>query len=425
MKQATARFRRPANGGVRLGRARSAARLLMFVLLLAALVLLTLAVFYYTRNTAQAMEAELCQKMLVSAGQTRNNIDYRFEQVKESASALIGTLYPYLNSDADTAVQLEEYAKIRRALSEQLDKHMITRLRLYVPDEKIYSGQKTTLYSLDPLSSLGENGSVYQKGGVFWHGTHLVSLGISEPTAVVSCAVALKSQADYDKLCGVLFADVSVSQFHEIFAAGSTNHDEMFLADAQGRILAHTDDAHLGETALPPSLMEQVCSLGSGYLLEPDVILAFSRLETTEWYAATIGIRETRHVDGLYRLTVDDVRACRVPDDSIAVMATNMDTHNKNDPGGTYYTLENGPFFGVPYRCLIPRGISNLLVAGRSISADAMAGSAIRMIPCCLVFGQSAGTAAAMAASGACDPSRVDAQALRSLLLQQGAYLGQ
>lgn len=163
MKQATARFRRPANGGVRLGRARSAARLLMFVLLLAALVLLTLAVFYYTRNTAQAMEAELCQKMLVSAGQTRNNIDYRFEQVKESASALIGTLYPYLNSDADTAVQLEEYAKIRRALSEQLDKHMITRLRLYVPDEKIYSGQKTTLYSLDPLSSLGENGSVYQK----------------------------------------------------------------------------------------------------------------------------------------------------------------------------------------------------------------------------------------------------------------------
>ena len=35
---------------------------------------------------------------------------------------------------------------------------------------------------------------------------------------------------------------------------------------------------------LPPSLMEQVCSLGSGYLLEPDVILAFSRLETTEWY---------------------------------------------------------------------------------------------------------------------------------------------
>lgn len=119
------------------------------------------------------------------------------------------------------------------------------------PTKNLIPARKQRFNSLDPLSSLGENGSVYQKGGVFWHGTHLVSLGISEPTAVVSCAVALKSQADYDKLCGVLFADVSVSQFHEIFAAGSTNHDEMFLADAQGRILAHTDDAHLGETALP------------------------------------------------------------------------------------------------------------------------------------------------------------------------------
>ena len=68
MKQATARFRRPANGGVRLGRARSAARLLMFVLLLAALVLLTLAVFYCARHPGQAMEAGLWHMMLVSAG---------------------------------------------------------------------------------------------------------------------------------------------------------------------------------------------------------------------------------------------------------------------------------------------------------------------------------------------------------------------
>jgi two-component system sensor histidine kinase YesM len=61
LKLATARFRRPANGGVRLGRARSAARMLMSCFA-AALVLLTLAVFYYTRNTAQAMEASCVKK---------------------------------------------------------------------------------------------------------------------------------------------------------------------------------------------------------------------------------------------------------------------------------------------------------------------------------------------------------------------------
>ncbi len=246
---------------------------------------MTLAVFYYTRNTAQAMEAELCQKMLVSAGQTRNNIDYRFEQVKESASALIGTLYPYLNSDADTAVQLEEYAKIRRALSEQLDKHMITRLRLYVPDEKILfrpEKQRFTPWTLCP--ALEKTGPFIKKAAYFGTEHTFVSLGISEPTAVVSCAVALKSQADYDKLCGVLFADVSVSQFHEILPQAAPTMTKCSLRMRRAVFWRTQTTRIWAKRPLPPSLMEQVCSLGSGYLLEPDVILAFSRLETTEWY---------------------------------------------------------------------------------------------------------------------------------------------
>lgn len=140
--------------------------------------------------------------------------------------------------------------------------------------------------------------------------------------------------------------------------------------------------------------------------------------------ADTIGIRETRHIDGRHKLTKEEILACRVPADSIAVLATNMDTHNRNDAGGTFYTHENGPYFGVPYGCLVPNGAKNLLVAGRSLSADAVAGSATRMIPCCMVFGQAAGTAAAMALSEQIAPENVDVGALRRTLLEQGAYLG-
>jgi len=141
--------------------------------------------------------------------------------------------------------------------------------------------------------------------------------------------------------------------------------------------------------------------------------------------ADTIGIRETRHIDGMYRLTAADVKACKVPDDSIAVLATCMDTHNKDDAGGTFYTHENGDYFGVPYGCLLPRGVSNLLVAGRSLSADAVAGSATRMIPCCVVFGQAAGTSAAMAVKRDIKPAEVDARELRETIRAQGAYLGE
>lgn len=140
--------------------------------------------------------------------------------------------------------------------------------------------------------------------------------------------------------------------------------------------------------------------------------------------ADTIGIRETRHIHGKYKLTKADVLACRVQDDAIAVTATCMDTHNKNDAGGTFYTHENGPYFGVPYGCLLPEGVSGLLVAGRALSADAVAASATRMIPCCVVFGQAAGIAAAMAVEKGIDPAGVDVRKLREELLRQGAFLG-
>lgn len=274
-------------GSVQLGRMRGASLLLIFLLLVAMLILVTLAAYNYTRSATAALEDELCQKMLASAEQTRNNLDYRFGQMAESASALVGTLYPYLNSFADTGTQLEEYAIIRQALAGQLERNMITSLRLYVPDEKIYSGQKMTIYSIDPLSALGEELALYRKSGTFWQGTHFVSLGLSEPTAVISCALSMRSKRDYNELSCVLFADMDVSLLREIFVTGSTENDAVFLVDAQGSILADADSGRLGERGLSEERMAQVLERGCGYLLEPDAIIAFSRLETAEWYVVS------------------------------------------------------------------------------------------------------------------------------------------
>lgn len=140
--------------------------------------------------------------------------------------------------------------------------------------------------------------------------------------------------------------------------------------------------------------------------------------------ADMVGIRESRHIKGKYWMTGEDVLACRVPEDTIAVMATNMDTHNKDNPGGSFITIQNGSYFGVPYRCLLPQGVENLLVAGRCISADALAGSAIRMIPCCLAFGQAAGTAATLSLKKHIDPVDVCVGELRACLEKQDVYLG-
>lgn len=139
--------------------------------------------------------------------------------------------------------------------------------------------------------------------------------------------------------------------------------------------------------------------------------------------ADTIGIRETRHIQGEYRLTGKEVFDCVIHPDAIACMATNMDTHNKSNPGGTLH-VPTKPYFTVPYLCLVAKGVDNLLVAGRSISADAMAGSAIRMMPSCMAFGQAAGTAAAMAVRAQILPRNVDVAQLRQTLKEQGAFVG-
>lgn len=140
--------------------------------------------------------------------------------------------------------------------------------------------------------------------------------------------------------------------------------------------------------------------------------------------ADTIGIRETRHIQGEYTLTGQEVYDCVLHPDAIACMATNMDTHNRDNPGGTLHVPDK-PYFDVPYGCLVAKGVDNLLVAGRAISADAQAGSAIRMMPSCMAFGQAAGTAAAMAAAADIPVRKVPTDALRNALTRQGAFVGE
>ncbi len=266
---------------VKLKHTRSAVRFLMLLLLVAAFGFLTLTVLSYTHNTMEAMEMELCQKMQISVEQTRSNIDYRFQQTAEDASTLMGTLYPYLNSDADTEEQLQEYTRICRTLTENLDKNMITSLRLYVPDEKIYTGQQTEQYSLQPLMKLDNEEVLTHRGGAYWMEPHTVKLGMAPPVPVISCGMALKSQADYDKWAGVLFVDLGVSQFQEIFASGG---DGMCLVNREGEILMNADGIYAGQAVFTRKQMEQISARESGYLLDEENIIAFSHLKIRDWY---------------------------------------------------------------------------------------------------------------------------------------------
>ena len=152
-----------------------------------------------------------------------------------------------------------------------------------------------------------------------------------------------------------------------------------------------------------------------------------------------LGVRETRRIMGDYVLTVDDYLAARNFPDEICRNAYGIDVHCsrarclelaqktieelKDWNRRQTRRLNKGYSVGVPYRCLAPRGLRNVLVAGRCISTDRETNGSVRIMACCLNTGEAAGIAAAMAACDAGDVHEVDTCQLRKKLKAAGAFL--
>jgi len=145
-----------------------------------------------------------------------------------------------------------------------------------------------------------------------------------------------------------------------------------------------------------------------------------------------MGVRESRRIIGDYVLTLDDYLARRSFDDEIARNSYPIDIHNTPDEAddfragkkGAMERFENykkGESHGIPFRSLIPKGLHNVLVAGRCISTDRSVQGSTRIMPCCMAVGEAAGMAAAMADDGLV--RSVDPGKLRGKLRENGAYL--
>lgn len=138
---------------------------------------------------------------------------------------------------------------------------------------------------------------------------------------------------------------------------------------------------------------------------------------------AQIGVRETRRIVGDYTLTAEDILGARKFDDAIACGAYPIDIHDPVSERLVTKRLAPGEYYTIPYRCLLPRGGENWLVAGRCISATHEAFAAFRVSAIVMAIAQAAGTAAAMAARAGVSPRAVDAQQLRQTLQERGAFV--
>lgn len=136
----------------------------------------------------------------------------------------------------------------------------------------------------------------------------------------------------------------------------------------------------------------------------------------------TAGSRESRRITGDYTLTADDIRTARRQDDVVVLGAWRIDRHPRESSG--YHDQPEVPPYDIAYRTLLPRGVENLLVAGRCHSATSEALASSRVTANAMGMGQAAGTAAAITVRGKLDSVRaVNIPELQSSLLEQGCIL--
>ncbi len=134
-------------------------------------------------------------------------------------------------------------------------------------------------------------------------------------------------------------------------------------------------------------------------------------------FGMTLGIRDTRKIEALYDLTADDVREQGRFEDTIGIFPEFIDGY------GLLILPTTGRYFQLPYRSLVPKGIGNLLVAGRSIGGDRVSHAAVRSMMCCTVSGQGAGAAAAVSLRTDEPFHSLDVRLVQAELERQGVRL--
>ena len=144
-----------------------------------------------------------------------------------------------------------------------------------------------------------------------------------------------------------------------------------------------------------------------------------------------MGIRSSRRIKCIYTFERSDYFRGESFDDEIGRYSYPIDIHPvtadksgmKNFEASIAECHSPGESYSIPYRCLVPRKNTNLLVAGRCIGTDNAMQASTRVIPCCYITGQAAGAAAAICAEENTAAKDINVRKLQSALKRLGAYI--
>ncbi|MGI5885463.1 MAG: FAD-dependent oxidoreductase [Candidatus Spyradocola sp.] len=292
-------------------------------------------------------------------------------------------------------------------------------------------------------------------------GERLAAVRISSASGIefvaAECAVDATGDADVAYLCGVpcdkgRAADERCQPMTLCFRMAGVDRSRMpsraeinalyDAARAQGRIrnpredvlffdTLHEDVIHFNTTRVlgaDPVSVDDVTRAEQEAREQVFEMVAFLRASVPGFEnaylqrtAAVTGARDSRRIHGQYTLTVEEVlNQARFPD-AVCRFAYMVDVHSPDGAGTLRRHLPKGGYYEIPFRCLVPKRVENLLVAGRTISADHEAQSSLRVMPACTAMGQAAGLACARFLRTRTPFAKMNGEKLHRLLVEAGA----
>jgi len=189
-----------------------------------------------------------------------------------------------------------------------------------------------------------------------------------------------------------------------------------FKKNDEGKVINATDPNLLSEAEIEGRLqaIEYIRFL-------KDYVPGYENAELST-FGVQIGVRETRRVEGEYRLTAEDVLSAKKFEDQIGLCGAPMEDHH-DGVGVKWQYLPDGETVGIPYRTLVPLNSENVFVAGRCFSANHVAHSSVRSMAQCMVMGEAVGNAAVLAIKYNIKPKDVNVQELRAILKSNNAII--
>lgn len=142
-----------------------------------------------------------------------------------------------------------------------------------------------------------------------------------------------------------------------------------------------------------------------------------------EWICTEAGVRETATIKGKYTITTEEYESGKRYDDALCNAFYSIDEHLNDGKGGNYRTLKPGIVPTIPRGALLPADSRFLIVAGRCLSSEREANSALRVEAPCMAMGQAAGAMAALSAKTGLDPEELPLEDIRNLLREHGAIV--